>query len=173
MSFIDQIDRSVEKAQKRLSAHAVPSSRRPRADRGRSRLAAPVLAIVVEELSGQERPPMAALLERIERRCVAIGEKAPSRATVYKLMESCPTASLPLAGLPAAVRSALYNLTGDVRVPAHQVALYCFNHGDTTAISFAAGLPWLAIRQALHSPQLRPRSRGLLRAVALVRGIAR
>jgi hypothetical protein len=73
--------------------------------------------------------------------------------------------------LPPAVRSALYNFTPDCVVPGHQVAFYCANYGDLRALSFAAGLPWLAIHQALRLPGFRPKSRGPLEAIARARRI--
>lgn len=77
-----------------------------------------------------------------------------------------------MADLPPAVRDALYNLTADSEVPGHQVAFYCFNYGDSAAVSFAAGLPWLALYQAGRLPGFRPRSRGLFEAVMRARGLA-
>jgi len=90
---------------------------------------------------------------------------------VYKLLATLPTPRYTVAGLPPSVRDALYNLTDDSEVPAHQLAFYCFNYGDLAATSFAAGLPWLALYQAARLPGYRPRSRGLLEAVMRARGI--
>lgn len=95
----------------------------------------------------------------------------PSRATVYKLLATLPTPRFNVAGLPSPVRNALYNLTDDTAVPAHQLAFYCFNYGDLAATSFAAGLPWLALYQAARMPGYRSRSRGLIEAVMRSRGI--
>jgi len=95
----------------------------------------------------------------------------PSRSTVYDIMATAPGPKYRVADLPDAVRAALYNLVDESVAPARQVAFYCFNYGDLAAVSFAAGLPWLALHQAGRLPGHRRRSRGLLRAVALVRGI--
>ena len=114
---------------------------------------------------------MAEVLARISERCRGEGLSPPSRATVYKLLATLPTPRYRLAELPPAVRGALYNLGPDSDVPAHQVAFYCFNYGDLGAISFAAGLPWLALYQAQRVPGYRAKSRGLLEAVARVRGV--
>jgi hypothetical protein len=114
---------------------------------------------------------MTEVLERVRERCQRDGLAPPSRATLYKLLATLPTRSYRLSELPPSVRNALYNLSPDSDVPAHQIAFYCFNYGDLGAISFAAGLPWLALYQARRMPGHRARSRGLLEAVALVRGV--
>jgi hypothetical protein len=114
---------------------------------------------------------MADILKRIGERCRNEGLHPPSRATVYKLLGILPTPSYLVADLPPAVRSALYNLEPESRVPGHQVAFYCFNYGDLGAVSFAAGLPWLALYQARRLPGYRAKSRGLLHAVIRARGI--
>jgi hypothetical protein len=114
---------------------------------------------------------MAEVLERVSEGCRRAGLRPPSRASLYKHLATLPTPTYRLAELPPAVRNALYNLGPDSSVSAHQVAFYCFNYGDLGAISFAAGLPWLALYQAQRLPGYRAKSRGLLDAVALVRGI--
>lgn len=121
--------------------------------------------------AGYDRPKIAEVLEKITERCRKNGLAPPSRATVYKLLDTLPTQSYRMSELPAAVRSALYNLGPEGVVPGHQVAFYCFNYGDLGAMSFAAGLPWLALHQALRLPGYRAKSRGLLEAVARVRAI--
>ncbi len=97
--------------------------------------------------------------------------EAPSRATVYKLLESLPCLTRRKVDLPEVVQSALYNLSPESDVPLHQVAFYCFNYGDLRAVSFAAGLPWLALYQARRLRGHRPKSRGLLEAAVRVRRI--
>ena len=114
---------------------------------------------------------MAAMLRTVDRRCREQGLTPPSRATLYKLVAGLPTTTYRLGDLPPAVQSALYNLEPDSEVPAHQIAFYCFNYGDLRAMSFAAGLPWLALYQARRLPGFRARSRGLLEAVATARGL--
>lgn len=114
---------------------------------------------------------MADVLRQIGERCRKQKLDPPSRATLYKLLLTLPTSSYRLAELPPAVRNALYNLVSDSEVPAHQVAFYCFNYGDLSAISFASGLPWLALYQAQRTPGFRDKSRGLLDAVAQARGL--
>ena len=130
-----------------------------------------MLSWLVEATGGYERPSIAEILARVGQRGTREGLTPPSRATLYKLLATLPTPRYRLADLPAAVRSALYNLEPDSEVPAHQVAFYCFNYGDLGAISFASGLPWLALYQARRLPGYRAKSRGLLEAVALVRGV--
>jgi len=130
-----------------------------------------VLAWLGEAAGGYDRPPMADVLRQVGERCRTGGLAPPSRATLYKLLATLPTPIYRVAELPPAVRNALYNLTADSEVPAHQVAFYCFNYGDCAAMSFAAGLPWLALYQAQRMPGYRDKSRGLLDAVARARGL--
>ena len=171
MSAFD-IQASLDRAGRRLGATgARASGRRSRSDRGVSRILPDTLAIVREATSGYNRPPMADLRKEIAGLSQRAGLRPPSRATVYKLLAALPTPTHRVAGLPAAVRTALYNLGPDSDVPAHQVAFYCFNYGDLAAISFASGLPWLALYQAARMRGHRDRSRGLLEAVAHARGI--
>ncbi len=122
-------------------------------------------------MSGRERPRTRDLLARIRACCAERGVKPPSRATVYKAMDTLPGPTYRVADLPPAVQAALYNLNAESRVPAHQVAFYCFNYGTLAALCFAAGLPWLALHQAQRLPGYRSKSRGLIEAVARVRGI--
>lgn len=103
--------------------------------------------------------------------CAATGLRAPARATIYESMARTPARSYAVAELPAAAREALYNLSPTGRVPGHQLAFYCLNYGGLEAVSFAAGLPWLALYQAARLPGWRKRSRGLLEAIRRTRGI--
>ncbi len=114
---------------------------------------------------------MREILAGIEACCREKGLRPPSRATVYQWMATMPGPSFRVSDLPPAVQDALYNLVPESDVPAHQVAFHCFNYGNLAAVCFAAGLPWLAIHQARLLPGHRKKSRGLLDAVALVRGI--
>ena len=163
----------MERARRRLGKQSapMPRTRGPRSDRGRSRLDPEVLACVTEALTGQERPRTREILAEISRGCRARALEPPSRATVYKLMAGFSGPAFVVGDLPPEVQAALYNLTPESEVPPHQIAFACFNHGDLRAVSFAAGLPWLAIHQALRLREYRKKSRGLLEAVARVRGI--
>ena len=168
---IFNIQASQENARRRLRTAPRASGRRPRSDRGSRRIDARVLSSLAEATGGHDRPPMADVMKCISEHCRREGLKPPSRATLYKLLAILPTPTYRLADLPPAVRNALYKLGPDSDVPAHQVAFYCFNYGDLGAISFAAGLPWLALYQAQRLPGYRAKSRGLLEAVAQVRGV--
>ncbi|HET9765653.1 MAG TPA: hypothetical protein VFS60_02325 [Thermoanaerobaculia bacterium] len=86
-------------------------------------------------------------------------------------MATTPARSYSIVELPAAARVTLYNLSQTGEVPGHQLAFHCFNYGGLEAMSFAAGLPWLALYQAGRMRGWRPRSRGLLTAVLAARGI--
>lgn len=165
------ITESAARAARRLGPAVKLGGRRPRSDRGRPRIDPRVVAIVQEATGGYDRPAFGNLLAGITEQCRQAGLKPPSRATLYKLLATLPTPVYALADLPPAVRHALYNLGAASAVPAHQVAFYCFNYGDVAAMSFAAGLPWLALYQAARMRGHRERSRGLLDAVAHARGI--
>ncbi|MBI3182725.1 MAG: hypothetical protein HYZ28_11360 [Myxococcales bacterium] len=114
---------------------------------------------------------MRALEEELRVFCRESGQRAPARGTLYSFMAKAPTRRYEQARLPKAVREALYNVDPKASVPGHQLAFYCFNYGDVSAVSFAAGLPWLALFQAARMRGFRPRSRGLLEAVLRARGI--
>jgi len=122
-------------------------------------------------LLGFERPSMSAVGSEIASRAARLGMRAPSRASLYKALARIPGHAYRTPLLPAHVREALYNLPPDGEVPGHQLAFYCFNHGSLSAVSYAAGLPWLDLYQASTLRGWRPRSRGLLEAVMRVRGI--
>ena len=171
MSFFN-LPASLELAQERLKGGAKAGGRRPRSDRGTPRVDPRTLAILVEACGGYDRPAMSGLLARVGKACRAKRLKPPSRASVYKWLATLPTPHYEVAGLPPSVRHALYNLTDDSKVPAHQLAFYCFNYGDLAATSFAAGLPWLALYQAARMPGYRSKSRGLVEAVMRARGLA-
>lgn len=130
-----------------------------------------MLARIEELLRGQERPQVRVLMERLAHDCEARGLRPPARATIYQAMARTAPRSYAVAELPAAARETLYNLQGTREVPGHQLAFYCLNYGDLGAISFAAGLPWLALYQAARLPGWRPRSRGLLEAIRRSRGL--
>lgn len=103
--------------------------------------------------------------------CEPIGLRPPARSTIYDAMARTPARSYEIACLPAAARQTLYNLDTTGEVPGHQLAFYCLNYGGLSAVSFAAGLPWLALYQAARLPGWRARSRGLLDAILEARGI--
>jgi hypothetical protein len=119
----------------------------------------------------QERPPISDVVRDVQAFCREQELKPPSRATVYNYMASMRPDSYRVADLPPAVRSALYNLDQTGIVPGHQLTFYAFNYGSLDAVMFAAGLPWLDLYQAARLPGWRRKSRGLLDAVMLVRGI--
>jgi len=170
MSVFD-LEKSLERAERRLGKRSQQSTRRPRSDRGRSRIDPAVIACLARLVGGQERPRTKDLLRDLDEACRSRGLEPPSRASVYKLLERLPVATRRLADLPPAVRDALYNLAPDSAVPEHQLAFYCFNYGTLAAVSFAAGLPWLALYQALRLPGYHARSHGLVAAVARARRI--
>ena len=169
MSIFD-LQKSIALATKRLGK-GEPTSRKSRSDRGKMRLDPKVRRHLDRALSGNERSPMRAILGRLERFCEERGLTRPCRATVYRYMETALIHRYEIPSLPRSVRAALYNLGPEGKVPGHQLAFYCFNYGDLEAISFGAGLPWLDIYQAKRMRGFRPRSRGLIEAVARVRRI--
>jgi hypothetical protein len=165
------LNTSLERAARRLGAQAKKPGRKSRSDRGATRVDPGVVSFLGRLLGGQERPPMSEILDALAAHCRSVGERTPSRATVYALMNRAPTKKLRVKDLPGPVRAALYNLADTSSVPAHQVAFYCFNYGDLAAVSFASSLPWLALYQARRLPGFRAKSRGLIDAVARDRGI--
>lgn len=171
MVFMTSFDlrESLERARDRLGEDR--ASRRPRSDKGRSRLDPRVRDKLEELLQGQERPPVREIQAALEDHCEALGLHAPARATIYQAMARTIPRRYEIARLPIAARESLYNLDADGRVPGHQLAFYCLNYGDLAAASFAAGLPWLALYQAARLPGWRRRSRGVLEAILHVRDI--
>lgn len=160
---------SMQRAEKRFGGD--PNLRRPRRDRGRSRLPAELQAELERLLQGRERPPVRTILSRLEDFCAPRVFDVPARATIYQAMARAPARRYPVAELPKPIQETLYNLSEDSIVPGHQLAFHCLNYGGVQAVSFAAGLPWLALYQAARMPGWRPRSRGLLDAILRVRGI--
>jgi hypothetical protein len=66
---------------------------------------------------------------------------------LYQAMAKLRTPERRVGDLPKAVREALYNFDADSCVPEAQIAFCCFNYGTVAAMSFAAGLRWLALYQ--------------------------
>jgi hypothetical protein len=130
-----------------------------------------VVAVLNDALSGMDRPRFQDLQAAVSRSCEAQGIRRPSKATLYHYLSVAPVSAYRWADLPAAVQRCLHNLDEDTWVPARQVAFAAFNYGDVHAISFASGLPWLALYQADRVRGWRPKSHALLRAVMTGRGI--
>jgi hypothetical protein len=168
MSVID-LQSSLARAEKRMGQ--TTTSRRPRRDRGTSRLHPEVLLKLEELLRGQDRLPVRSIQRILGEFCAARRLRPPARATIYESMARAKVHSFAIADLPHAARESLYNLPETGEVPGHQLAFYCLNYGGLDAISFAAGLPWLALYQADLLPGWRPRSHGLLKAIRLARSI--
>jgi hypothetical protein len=114
---------------------------------------------------------MTRLQRRIAESCASSGVRPPARASLYNALNRIEGHRYRIVDLPGHVVQALYNLAPAGDVPGHQLAFYCFNYGSMPAISFAAGLPWLDLYQAMHARGWRLRSRGLLAAVMRARGI--
>jgi hypothetical protein len=161
------LQRSLELASARLQGGA--TVRRPRSDRGRSRLPAPVLAHLASVLGGVDPPRMRDVQRQTASFCATAGYRAPSRATLYNVLHTLPTRLYLVADLPADVQAALYNFSPESQVPGHQLAFYCLNYGGLRALSFAAGLPWLALYQAARLRGWHAKSRGLLEAIMKAR----
>jgi hypothetical protein len=162
------LEESMRRAEARLGSG---NGRRHRQDRGESRLDAKVLRRAEKLFAGQERPPVRAIMKTLNEFCAARDLRSPARATIYELMARTSAGTYQVAELPAEVRQTLHNLSEDGSVPGHQLAFYCLNYGGLRAVSFAAGLPWLALYQAARLRGWRPRSRGLLEAIRRVRKI--
>jgi len=119
----------------------------------------------------QKRPAMAAIQRRVAAACDRAGLKTPSRASLYNALSMIDGHVYSVASLPPDVVAALYNLDSTGVIPGRQLAFYCFNYGGLSAITFAAGMPWLDLHQASRLRGWRSRSRGLLQAVMRVRGL--
>jgi hypothetical protein len=158
-------EESVRLARERLAGAPVA-----RADAGRSRLDAKVEHKVRSLLGGYERPRMTDVHRELVGFCRARGLAAPSRSTVYNAIDRVAPPKYAARDLPPQVQRTLHNVDGGV-VPGHQVVFAAFNYGDTAAICFAAGMPWLCLHRALQMRGWRPKSRALLRAVAAYRGL--
>jgi hypothetical protein len=162
---------SVFNLQGSLDRAARKSARRPRSDRGRSRLSPRLAARIDVLLSGQERPAVHVLASELEAYAARHRLRAPARATIYAALARAPVPAFEKRRLPESVRHALHNLEDDAVVPGAQVAFAAFNRGDTVALCFAAGLPWSCLAAASRLPGFRPKSLALLRAVMRYRGI--
>jgi hypothetical protein len=160
---------SLARAEHRLDA--VTSTRRRRSDLGKHRVEPAVVRELGRLLSGQEYPGIESILERLRQICRDRELPCPARATVFKLIRRHPGQRHRVSSLPPAVRAALYNVSPEGTVPGAQLAFYCFNYGELPAVCFAAGLPWLSLYQAYRMRGWRAKSRGLLRAALLARGI--
>lgn len=147
------------------------STRRRRSDAGRLRLHPTVLDELRTLVLGLDRPSMAAIQRGMTRLCQQRGLRPPARASLYNVLSKITGHSYQIQLLPPHVREVLYNLASDGEVPGHQLAFYCLNYGSLAAASYAAGLPWIDLYQAMRLRGWRPRSRGLLQAVLRVRGI--
>ena len=111
------------------------------------------------------------LLGDMRAYCASAGLRCPSRATLYAAMARCPGHRYATAALPVDVRACLYNLPDVPEVPGRQLAFYCFNYGNLAAIGYASSLPWIDLYQAERMRGWRERSRGLLLAAMVARGL--
>ena len=171
MASFDLKDTLARAAERFKQSEGEARPRRSRADRGRSRLPEPIIAVLAEVLSGVDRPRFMDIETALKRYCKENRLSCPSRATLYHYFAVAPLPAYDFGHLPLAVRQALYNLGEESRIPAHQVVFAAFNYGDLEAISFASGLPWLALYQADRVRGWRPKSHALLRAVMKGRGV--
>jgi len=170
--MFNSLEISLKNAEKRLGSKAKSlSNRQPRSDRGGMRLSPQVTDKLTSLVASHERPSVKRMCLELESLRKKNGPRIPTRATIYQFMAKAQTPNYSVNHLPKSVQTALYNLDSESSVPGHQVAFYCFNYGDLAAISFAAGLPWLALYQASRLRGFRPKSRGLLEAVLRTRGI--
>ena len=113
------------------------------------------------------------LVAEVAAYCARRQLPAPARATLYAALARVPVARFSMSELPASVSRTLHNLDREAVVPGDQVAFAAFSRGDTTALCWAAGLPWPCLRHAALLPGFRPKSRALLLAVMRYRGITK
>lgn len=102
--------------------------------------------------------------------CGRLGIAVPSRSTLYNAIERATPPAFHRDELPEHVRRTLHNVAPGP-IPGHQIVFAAFNYGDTRALSWAAGMPWLCLHHAYRTSGWRPKSRALLRAVMSIRGI--
>ena len=126
---------------------------------------------LAELLGEHEQPAMSVLMAEMAVHCRRHRLPPPARATLYASLSRAPVASFPMRSLPESVRRALHNLGDDAVVPGDQVAFAAFNRGDTSALSWASGLPWPCLRHAALVSGFRPKSLALLLAVMRWRSI--
>jgi hypothetical protein len=124
----------------------------------------------VSILGSQDRPAVAEVLRELRSFCRSRSLRMPSRATVYNAMNRVPIPTFEYEDLPNSVQRTLHNVAHGP-IPGHQVAFAAFNYGDTRALSFASGLPWVCLHAASKLRGFRPKSRALLDAVIAYRGI--
>jgi hypothetical protein len=170
MSVFD-LEASFERARRRFPKIDPAGSRRTRSDQGTHRLPAAVLLEVRRLAGGRDRPAISDLLAEVSRSCAARGLRPPSRTALYRLLDDMESHAYPMASLPQDVRLTLHNVDPAAAVPGSQLAFHCFNYGNSRALSFASGLPWLDLHQARLKRGWRAKSLGLLHAVCRARGI--
>jgi hypothetical protein len=122
-------------------------------------------------LGTRDKPSMVSVRRSLSRFCREHACREPSRATLYNAIERVPSPSYSLSALPPHVRRCLHNLDEDAIVPGPQVAFAVFNRGESAALSWAAGMPWVCLKAARKLPGFRPKSRALLDAVLRFRGV--
>jgi hypothetical protein len=159
---------SLARAERRFGER---SSRAPRADRGVARLDPRVEALVGPRLLGYERPDFKALHAELVRQCRAIGVRPPARSSLYGIAERYHGHSYPIATLPSWVAELLHNVDPAHAIVGKHLVFACLNYGDTRAMSYAAGLPWLDLHQARKLRGYRLKSRGVLDAICQARDI--
>jgi hypothetical protein len=135
---------------------------------GRSRLHPAVEAKLQELLGTHDRPRMAEVYRAVREHCERRSLTTPSRSTLYNAVRRVQPPSFALDALPETVRRTLHNV-GSGPIPGHQVAFAAFNYGDTRALCFAAGMPWVCLDVAARLGGWRPKSLALLRAVLAYR----
>lgn len=170
MSHINLAD-SFELARRKLGRTPETKPRRHRSDRGEFRIERQILAEFEQLVLGQERPPVADLIGQLMATCRPIGKPVPARATIYRLLAGVRGHHYRMSELPAEIRATLYNLSNDADIPGGQLAFCCLNYGGLSAMSYAAGLPWLDLYQARTKRGWRAKSRGLVDAICRVRHI--
>src|SRR5689334_15205311 len=115
MSFFN-LSRSLARAEERLKDRP-PPGRRPRSDRGKSRLSPVAQATLTRLLSDRDKPRMSDVLAALRKACVAAHQPCPSRAAVYQFLDRAPVPLFEVSALPLPVQRALYNVAPEARVP--------------------------------------------------------
>lgn len=165
---------SLARARERLQPAAgkqSSSARATRSDAGASRLHPELQRQLDRLFSGAERPRMRDVRAQLAATCARGGLQPPSRAAIYAWLPRAAVPSYRVGELPAHLRELIHNLDDAAEIPGPQLVCALMNHGDTRALSYAAGMPWLCLVRAERLRDFRPKSHALLRAVLRGRGL--
>src|ERR1051326_2405332 len=127
---------SVARASKRLRT----SERRPRSDRGHSRLSPRVEAELLRILERTDRPPIVEAHRKLRSFCRRARLEVPSRGTLYNALARVPAPAYEFGELPPEVRQTLHNVAHG-KIPGPPGVFAAFTYGEARALGLPAGRP--------------------------------